>query len=74
MDDKYFQESRTTGLPFWALGQMMKGAGLALAFCIALLVIWAVLRGIGWWLPEQSKQMPSPYSQIEAPLALTDLA
>jgi hypothetical protein len=76
MDDKYFRESPSTTLTFWVMGQMMKGAGLALLFCLALLACWILLRLIGWGLPEQSKQMPSPYVQIEAPLSAsaTDLA
>ena len=60
MSDDYFQEGRTTSLVYWALGQMMKGAGMAAAFVIAIgLILWA-LYGVGLLLPEDSKTAPDP--------------
>ena len=67
MSDKdYFEPpSRTAHLRVWGMAQMLRGAGLAAAFLIAvggtLFVIWAV----GQFLPEASKQAPSPYSALE---------
>jgi len=68
MSDNYFKESQTTSITYWALGHMAKGMGLALAFCIALGLIFAVIWGISKALPDASKTMPSPYGQIETPL------
>jgi hypothetical protein len=60
MSDDYFQEGRTTSLVYWGLGQMMKGAGMAAAFVIAIgLILWA-LYGVGLLLPEDSKTAPDP--------------
>jgi len=64
----YFKEERSASLTFWAMGHMAKGMGLALAFCLALGLIYAVIWGVGQLLPEQSKQMPSPYGQITTSL------
>ncbi len=68
MDDKYFQEGAQTRMTFWIMGHMAKGMGLALAFCLGLGLLYAVIWGVGQLLPEQSKQMPSPYSQTTDPL------
>jgi len=66
----YFKEDHKTGLAYWALGHMAKGMGLALAFCLALGIILAVIWGLGRLLPDASKTMPSPYGQIESSLPL----
>ena len=55
---------------------MLKGAGYAALF---VLVIWfgiAVIAGIGRLLPEESRQAPdpSPWSALETPAPLTELA
>ena len=71
MDDKYFDDGRFATLTYWALGQMMKGAGYAAAFTIAIGVTLAVIWGVGQLLPEESKQAPSPYGALEQPLATT---
>jgi len=64
MSDDYYSESRTTSLVFWATGQMAKGMLYAAAFVIGIgLILWA-LYGISLLLPEQSKQMPSPYGAL----------
>jgi hypothetical protein len=60
MSDEYFREGRTTSLVYWGLGQMMKGAGMAAAFVIAIgLALW-VLYAVGLFLPEESRQTPDP--------------
>jgi hypothetical protein len=60
MSDEYFREGRMTNLAFWGLGQMLKGAGMAAAFVIAIgLSLW-VLYAIGLLLPEESRQTPDP--------------
>ena len=52
-------------LRVWALGQMVWGAVLA---GVGLAVIAAILLAtwvVGLLLPEQSKQMPSPYGEVQ---------
>lgn len=71
MSDDYFTEGRTARLTFWGLGQMMKGAGYAAAFLIAVGVVLGAIYGIGQLLPDESKQAPSPYSALEQPLLTT---
>lgn len=66
MSDYDFKEGKTATLTFWALGHMAKGMGLALAFCIGLGVLYAVIWGVGQLLPDASKTMPSPYGQTES--------
>jgi hypothetical protein len=76
MSDDYFDEGRTARLTYWGLGQMLKGAGYAAAFLLAIgLVLW-VIYGVGLLLPEESKQAPSPYGALEQPLTVqgNDLA
>lgn len=65
MDDSYMHESQDTRISFWILGNMMKGAGIALILVLVVGIFLGLVWGIGWWLPSQSKQMPSPYGQIE---------
>lgn len=68
MPNDYFNESRQTGLAFWGLGQMLKGAAYAAAFLIAIvLFVWAIYL-VGLLLPEESRQTPSPYGSLETPL------
>jgi len=67
MPNDYFNESKQTGLVFWSLGHMLKGAGYAAAFLITIgLFVWAIYL-IGLLLPEESRQTPSPYGALEAP-------
>jgi hypothetical protein len=70
MSDYDFKEGRTATLTYWALGHMAKGMGLALAFCVAIGVIFAVIWGVSLLLPDASKTMPSPYGQIQSALPL----
>jgi Intrinsic membrane protein PufX len=65
MDDNYFKEAPTTSLTFWALGHMLRGAGLAFVLILGLAVIFGITWGIGHFLPEQSKTMPSPFGALE---------
>lgn len=70
-NERYIEEqSPLVRLRIWAFGQMAWGAFMAAAGLVivgtVLLVIWAV----GQFLPEESKQAPSPYSSIIiAPMA-----
>lgn len=53
---------------------MLKGAGYALVFCLAIWLIFAVLLGIGKTLPEDSQLNPDPNLQgfvIIAPQTVT---
>ena len=73
-DEHYFEgQSPVIRLRVWALGQMVWGAfmaGLGLAIVVAvLLAIWVV----SLLLPEQSKQMPSPYGALEIAQPLSDV-
>jgi Intrinsic membrane protein PufX len=68
MPNDYFNESKQTSLVFWSLGQMLKGAGYAAAFVIAIgLTLWAIYL-IGLLLPLESRQTPSPYGALEMPV------
>jgi hypothetical protein len=70
MSDKpYFEEpNHTIQLRVWALGQMVWGAFLAGAFLVGIvLLVWAIYL-VGLLLPEESRQTPSPYGALEAPL------
>lgn len=67
MPNDYFEETKQTNLVFWSLGQMLKGAGYAAAFVIAIaLLLWAIYL-VGLLLPEESRQTPSPYGALDAP-------
>jgi uncharacterized membrane protein len=70
MPNDYFEESKETSLVFWSLGHMLKGAGYAAAFVVLVgLVVWAIAL-LGLLLPEESRQTPSPYGALEAPLVI----
>ena len=60
MSDDYFREGRFASLAYWGLGQMMKGAGMAAAFVLAVGLVLGVIYGIGLLLPEDSKTAPDP--------------
>ena len=65
MSKDYIEESRSTTLAFWGLGQMLKGAAYAAVFVVGIgLLLWAVYL-IGLLLPEESRQTPSPYGALE---------
>ena len=68
MPDKYYDEKTLTGLTFWVTGQMLKGAGLAAGFVIAVaLVLWAIY-GVGLLLPAESRETPDPMAAMAQPL------
>lgn len=70
MPNDYFNESRQTNLVYWSLGHMLKGALYAAAFVIAIsLIVWAIYL-VGLLLPEESRQTPSPYTQLDVPLVV----
>ncbi len=70
MPNDYFNESKQTGLVFWSLGHMLKGAFYAAAFVIAIvLFVWAIYL-VGLLLPEESRQTPDPMAALEAPLSV----
>jgi hypothetical protein len=65
MSDKYFEENRTTHLAFWGLGQMLKGAGYALAFVLVIGIFLGLIYLVGQLLPEESKTAPAPMGAVE---------
>lgn len=67
MTDKNFYDDQDpmARLRLWGLGQMMWGAGIAAMVIVAILVGLYVIWGLGQFLPEESKQAPSPYGAIE---------
>jgi Intrinsic membrane protein PufX len=70
-DKQYFDEpDRAIHLRVWALGQMVWGAFLAGGFLLGIvLIVWAIYL-VGLLLPEESRQTPSPYGALEAPLVI----
>jgi len=68
----YIQESPTQRLRNWVLSEMMRGAGYALAFLLAIGVIYGVIWGVGQFLPDESKNAPPPmpYSSLSAPMVV----
>ena len=66
MSDKayYHEPNETIHLRVWALGQMVWGAFLAGAGLMAIIVVLAVIYFIGTFLPEESRQTPSPYGAV----------
>ncbi len=67
MSDDYFDEGRTARLTYWGLAQMLKGAGYAAAFLLAIGILLGAIYAVGLLLPEESKQAPSPYGALDAP-------
>lgn len=70
MDNKYFDESTTTSLGFWVLGQMLKGFGMAFLLVVGLMVAFGLVWAIGQALPSQSKEMPSPFGLLDLPTSV----
>ncbi|MFN7002275.1 MAG: RC-LH1 core complex protein PufX [Roseinatronobacter sp.] len=68
----YIQDSPVQRLRNWILSEMVRGAGYALAFLLAIGLIYGVIWGIGQFLPDESKNAPPPmpYSALEAPLVV----
>ncbi len=73
MSDKFYHESEpTSALRSWVLWQMLRGMGYAAVFVVTIAVILGGLWAIGQILPEESKQAPSPYSQLISPLIVAE--
>ncbi|WP_342077248.1 RC-LH1 core complex protein PufX [Yoonia sp. SS1-5] len=47
---------------------MLKGAGYALVFCLALWFVIAVIAVIGRALPEESRETPDPINRSSLPI------
>jgi hypothetical protein len=60
MSDEYFREGRFASIAYWGLGQMMKGAGMAAAFVLAIGLVLGVIYAIGLLLPAESRDTPDP--------------
>ena len=73
MSDKpYYHEdnNETALLRSWVLRQMLRGAGWAAAVMTGLVLIYLSLLVVSNFLPEESKQAPSPYGQLEQSLSV----
>ena len=70
MDDKSFEEGRTATVTYWALGQMLRGAGMAFVLVVELFAMIGLIFAISHLLPDQSKQMPSPYGGLLMPMVV----
>jgi hypothetical protein len=70
MSDKpYYDETPAAMLRTWVLGQMLRGAGIAAAFVVAVgLFLWAVY-GVSLLLPAESKEAPPPMSSLTVVVA-----
>jgi hypothetical protein len=69
-DKPYYHEpNNTIHLRVWALGQMIWGAFLGAVVLTGIILTIVVIYVIGLFLPEESRQTPSPYGAvvIEAP-------
>jgi hypothetical protein len=60
MSDEYCREGRFASIAYWGLGQMMKGAGMAAAFVLAIGLVLGVIYAIGLLLPAESRDTPDP--------------
>lgn len=67
----YEGQSHIIRLRVWALGQMVWGAFMAGVVLAGIAAFIAVIWVISQLLPEQSKQMPSPYGALEMGQPLT---
>ena len=70
MSDKpfYHEDNPSVLIGAWVLRQMARGAGWALAMMTGLILVYVVLIFVGSFLPEESKQAPSPYGLLEQAL------
>jgi len=71
MTDNFFEEGRQQSMTSWGLRQMMKGAGYAAVFSIAIGFTLGAIYAVGLLLPEEARQTPDPMprSGLEQPLA-----
>ena len=66
MSDKYYHEGdTTTALRSWVLWQMLRGAGWATVFVLAIGLTLGAIWAVGQLLPAESKTAPSPYTQLD---------
>jgi Intrinsic membrane protein PufX len=74
-DIPYFETpSRAVQLRVWILGQMVWGAFIAGLVVIGIVLTLFIIYWLGLLLPEQSKQAPSPFGQIEISLPAIQVA
>jgi hypothetical protein len=65
-DNDYFHEKNPTiNLRVWVLGQMVWGAFISSIIVTGIVGTMVAIWALGLLLPEESKQMPSPYGSIE---------
>ncbi len=76
MSDKdffYDDQHPTIRLRVWVLGQMIWGAFLAGVFLLVVVGIVMATWVVGEFLPEESKQAPSPYGALETAQPASDV-
>lgn len=61
----YHEERQSVLISGWVFRQMMRGAGWAAVVVTGLILIYVALIFLGSFLPEESKQAPSPYGALE---------
>ncbi len=65
MSDNFYHEGNSTSsMRSWVMWQMLRGMGYAALFVLAIGLVYGALSIISSLLPEESKQAPSPYSQL----------
>ncbi len=65
-DREYWEQDHPViRLRIWVLGQMIWGAFLAGIFLLVIVAIFVATWVVGEFLPEESKQAPSPYGALE---------
>ena len=62
-ENDYLQVNSHTRLYGDVLILMLKGAGIACAFCLVVWFVMAVLVGIGRALPAESRENPDPINR-----------
>lgn len=74
LDKPYdFNNSSKFSMGIWIGRQMTVGAGIAMIFVGFLLGLFLVSYAIGMFLPERSKEAPSPYTALET-VSVTEVA
>ncbi len=65
-DNDYFHENNPTiTLRVWVLGHMLWGAFISAIVVTAIVGTMVAIWFVGEFLPEESKQAPSPYGSLE---------
>ena len=66
MSDKYYSEANeTAALRSWVTWQLLRGAGWAMLFVFTVGIVLYAIWGFSHLLDHRSKEMPSPYGQLE---------